>query len=417
MSHLSPAGAAIGARAATSPTLGGMNHESLAARGVRLIGPDTIEIGPEVDPERIGEGVVIHPGCRVRGAATLIGPGCELGAEAPVTLDGCALGANVALAGGYVAGSVFLDEASVGSAAQIRPACLLEEHAGAAHAVGLKQTILFPYAQLGSLINFCDVLLAGGTSRKNHSEVGSGFIHFNYTPRGDKATASAFGDVPRGVFLREPRIFLGGQGGAAGPVRTGFGTFTAAGVILREDLADGETANFLNTTQPDADADREARLPRKVRHNIEYLADLAALRAWYDLVRRPYLEARPLGAPLLDAALTVIDAARTERAKRLVELAGLVTIRSGRPSTPARLQFQRHATDAADAMLGCAVRPDDGFIAAATAPAQAGTGYLDAIAALPSDIVDRGVAWLQGVAADVRRAGAAPIPRLAGAPV
>jgi len=28
-----------------------------------------------------------------------------------------------------------------------------------------------------------------------------------------------FGDVPRGVMLNQPPIFLGGQGGAVGPIR------------------------------------------------------------------------------------------------------------------------------------------------------------------------------------------------------
>jgi hypothetical protein len=41
-------------------------------------------------------------------------------------------------------------------------------------------------------------------NRKDHSEVGSSYIHFNYTPNQDKASASLLGDVPRGVMLREP---------------------------------------------------------------------------------------------------------------------------------------------------------------------------------------------------------------------
>ena len=109
----------------------------------------------------------------------------------------------------------------MGPGAQVREGCLLEEEANGAHCVGLKQTILFPFVTLGSLINFCDCLMAGGTSRKDHSEVGSSYIHFNFTPDGDKTTASLFGDVPRGVMLDQPPIFLGGQGGAVGPVRAG----------------------------------------------------------------------------------------------------------------------------------------------------------------------------------------------------
>ena len=56
------------------------------------------------------------------------------------------------------------------------------------------------FVTIGSLVNFCDLLMAGGSSRQDHSEVGSGYIHFNFTPwgaRGDKATPSLIGDVPR----------------------------------------------------------------------------------------------------------------------------------------------------------------------------------------------------------------------------
>ena len=108
----------------------------------------------------------------------------------------------------------------MGLGAQVREGCLLEEEANGAHCVGLKQTILFPFVTLGSLINFCDCLMAGGTSRKDHSEVGSSYIHFNYTPDGDKTTASLFGDVPRGVML-EPAADLPGRPGRRGRAGAG----------------------------------------------------------------------------------------------------------------------------------------------------------------------------------------------------
>jgi UDP-N-acetylglucosamine/UDP-N-acetylgalactosamine diphosphorylase len=160
-----------------------------------------VAIGPEVDISRIADDVVIHPSCRIRGEGTSIAPGCIIGAEAPATIENCQLGRNVELKGGTFSGATFLDGANMGSGAHIRAGTILEEEANGAHAVGLKQTILLPFVTLGSLINFCDVLMAGGTSRRNHSEVGSSYIHFNYTPHQDKATASLVGDIPEGVFL------------------------------------------------------------------------------------------------------------------------------------------------------------------------------------------------------------------------
>ena len=213
----------------------------LLHRGVTVVSPKSVYLDPAIDPERISrENVVLYPGVRLIGADTLIGPGCVIGEEAPVTLSNCALGKRVRFRGGYATRAAFLDDVVVGSGAQIREGCLLEEESSVAHCVGLKQTVLMPYATVGSLVNFCDGLLAGGTSRRDHSEVGSGFVHFNFTPDGTKATASLFGDVPRGVFLREKRIFLGGQVGVVGPRRVGYGSVVGAGSVLRDDVGEGE---------------------------------------------------------------------------------------------------------------------------------------------------------------------------------
>ena len=171
----------------------------LVDKGVEIPNPLTLDIGPEVDIDRISEsGVTIYPGCRIYGEKTVISSGSRLGYEGPVTIDNCQLGRDVELRAGFFSRSVFLDKAGMGLGAQVREGCILEEEAGGAHCVGLKQTILFPFVTLGSLINFCDCLMAGGTSRRNHSEVGSSYIHFNFTPDGDKTTPSLIGDVPEG---------------------------------------------------------------------------------------------------------------------------------------------------------------------------------------------------------------------------
>ena len=134
---------------------------NLLNRGVLLPCPYSVEIDDSVVPERIAAGVVIHTGCRIAGAKTSMGPGSELGKEAPVVVENCQLGHKVELKGGYFSGATFLDGANMGSAAHVRPATLLEEEAGGAHAVGLKQTIFLSFVTAGSLINFCDTLMAG----------------------------------------------------------------------------------------------------------------------------------------------------------------------------------------------------------------------------------------------------------------
>ena len=200
---------------------------------------------------------------------------------------------------------------------------ILEEEANGAHCVGLKQTILFPFVTLGSLINFCDCLMAGGTSRKDHSEVGSSYIHFNFTPDGNKTTASLFGDVPRGVMLNQPPIFLGGQGGAVGPVRLGYGTVVAAGSVLRDDAP--EDGRFI-IVAPHPGSERDfvphayKNLARVVANNIVYLANLVALEQWYIHVRQPFFGAQELGSLVYEGALDMLALAKGERTKRLTAM-------------------------------------------------------------------------------------------------
>ena len=213
-----------------------MNPDLLTSRGVQILCPDSVFIDAAIDTTRIAhEGVRIHPGCRLTGRHTFISNDVQIGTEGPATIVNCQIGRGVELKSGYFENAVFLEGAQLGAGSHVRGGTILEEQASTAHCVGLKQTILFPYVTLGSLINFCDCLMAGGTSRQNHSEVGSSFIHFNYTPNQDKATASLFGEVPHGVMLDQHPIFLGGQGGVVGPCRMAYGTVSAAGSIIRRD--------------------------------------------------------------------------------------------------------------------------------------------------------------------------------------
>ena len=286
-----------------------------------MTAPFSVEIGDEVNPNRIAGSSIIYGTARIYGENTLIAPDVKLGYEAPVTLIDCQLGEAVELKGGYFNDSVFLNGATMGSNAQVRSGCLLEEEAGGNHCVGLKQTILFPFVQLGSLINFCDCLMAGGTNRRNHSEVGSSYIHFNYTPRQDKATPSLIGDVPRGVMLREPPIFLGGQGGIVGPVQIDYGTVIPAGIICRHDF---KTEGMLWSSPASLEKKKEfvagvysGDIIRKVKHNIEYVANLSALRQWYRYVRREFFIRETYGDALYSGACKVLDEAIAERIKQL----------------------------------------------------------------------------------------------------
>lgn len=297
----------------------------LIEKGVRVPCPEGVEIGEDVSPDRIsGDNVIIHSGCKIYGADTLIMPGVQLGFEAPATVNNCQIGRDVQLKGGVFEGSTFLSRASMGSGSQVREACLLEEGARCAHTVGLKQTILFPYVTLGSLINFCDCLMAGGTDEKNHSEVGSSYIHFNYTPNQDKATASLIGDVPGGVMINQPPIFLGGQGGIVGPVILAYGTVTAAGTIVRKDILKENSMLLGGPAVPQVVPFQQGQylnIKRIIRHNVNYIANIIALRRWYMDIRSMFMNGDEMDKALHRGALDKLDSAIKERIKQLANVA------------------------------------------------------------------------------------------------
>jgi bifunctional UDP-N-acetylglucosamine pyrophosphorylase/glucosamine-1-phosphate N-acetyltransferase len=292
----------------------------LMRKGVNIPTPFSVEIGEEVDVDRIsGSGVTLQSGTRIYGAKTLICSGTKLGYESPATIVDCQIGPEVELKGGFFKEAVFLEKANVASGAHVRECSILEEQSNGAHTVGLKQTILFPFVTLGSLINFCDCFMAGGTDRKNHSEVGSSYIHFNYTPNQDKATASLIGDVPRGVMLNQPPIFLGGQGGLVGPARIGYGTIIAAGTICREDCPEGNklfTGSYDLSSEGEFEIGFYRSIKKKAYNNICYLANLLALRQWYIHVRRPFFQTDQFGPELYAGSLEKLNLSIKERLNR-----------------------------------------------------------------------------------------------------
>ncbi|MDA0576511.1 MAG: UDP-N-acetylglucosamine pyrophosphorylase [Verrucomicrobia bacterium] len=379
------------------------------AQGVIILDPISTYIDPALPPGTIAPGVEIHPGCRIRGANTRIGPGCVLGREGPLTLENCQLQADVTLASGYCAESTLLTGVTLGADAHVRPGTLLEEQVSSGHAVGFKQTLLMPFVTTGSLVNFCDCLMAGGTNRRNHSEVGSSYVHFNYTPNRDKATASLIGDVPRGVMLDQAPIFLGGQGGLVGPARIAFGTLIAAGTIWRGDIEEGGHLHYGPRREG-----TKVILPgvyrnayRAVRNNLLYIGNLHALRHWYEQVRARFMQGDPFAAAAHAGALTRIASMLAERVTRLGELAQKLAASAANlpPAYAAETQFQTDFAKQWPALSQALVQPvSDKPACAAFLPhlgATSASSYIDALRATDPETRSLGTAWLQGIVDDV----------------
>ncbi len=388
----------------------------LIDKGVNIPNPETVYISDDVDPNRIsGKDVTLYNGTKLIGKRTLIAENTRIGYEAPVTLENTLAGPDTDLKGGYFQDTVFAGLNTFGSGAHVRKGTILEEQANAAHTVGLKQTILFPFVTLGSLINFCDCLMAGGTSRKDHSEVGSSFIHFNYTPNQDKATPSIMGNIHQGVMLNQRPIFLGGQGGLVGPMKIGFGCLTAAGSVVRksEDRSDRLILGG---------GFKSISLPRKpgiytnadqiFTFNIAYIAGLLALNAWYHNVRPLFIHdfySGELVQGLQDNLSVCID----ERVKRLLAFGEKLKISRGILSGGSKGNGSA-AVESHDKVLAALDRvgekidiqrsadhmtkKGEKFIKAVeSAIVEKGQKYVSAIQAVDQGSIDTGSGWLEEI--------------------
>jgi bifunctional UDP-N-acetylglucosamine pyrophosphorylase / glucosamine-1-phosphate N-acetyltransferase len=399
----------------------------LIQRGADIPNPLTLDIGEEVNLDQIsGKRVRIYPGCRIYGDRTVISEGAQIGYEAPVTIENCQLGPDVELRGGFFRESVFLEKASLSLGAHVREGCLLEEEASGAHCVGLKQTILFPFVTLGSLINFCDCLMAGGTGRKDHSEVGSSYIHFNFTPDGDKITPSLIGDVPRGVMLKERPVFLGGQGGMVGPLRVGYGNVIAAGTILRNEVVEENklvvgksyTGSVTNFTPH-----QYTGLSRLVSSNVLYLANLLALKEWYTEVRRDFFRQQELGEWIYQGALEKLAMAKEERISRLKLTAAKMplSLRRDRPesaSAARKKEFHEKITALCEVFLHQTAslktaEMKEAFLNSFQAHGgNGGKSYIETIKSLPGDAAKLGTDWLQQIIVEVCQQATTLLPAL-----
>ncbi len=380
----------------------------LVRAGVNVIKPESVFISDDVSLSRISSrNVTIYPGCRISGASTLILNGAILGYEAPVTIENCQIGPRVELKGGFFKEAVFLNNASMGSGAHVREGTILEEYASAAHTVGLKQTILFPFVTLGSLINFCDCFMAGGTSRKDHSEVGSSYIHFNYTPNQDKATPSLIGDVPRGVMLNQRPIFLGGQGGLVGPCILSYGTVTAAGSICRKDEL---RPNRLIASAQKRDVNipyissAYSNIKRIIRNNLLYTGNLIALYQWYIHVRFAFIS-QEFPEPLFSGLRQKLDMAIQERISRLK--AFCLKIADSSPNIEFTADFKEHWAELENYLLHAKTalfneNLRDCFVGQIEKIIQdQGKDYISVIQSIPSSLSETGTRWLQGIVENI----------------
>ena len=258
----------------------------LAERGVRAWGPERVYIGEEVRLDNICPGAELL-NAFITGENTFIGGGAQIGVSGLARIHESQIGSACVIGAGSYEHCVLLNGAKTRGFAELRQGTVLEEDADIAHNVGLKNTVFTIGVVAGSCINYCDVLVTGGSSRCDHSEIGSGAIHFNFDPRGDKF-GSLLGGAS-GCLLRSPRIFVGGNSGLVAPVHLGYGAVIAAGSMVRKDVGENQLSSGELLQQAGAyDLEKYFDLSRKFCTTAKLIGNLHAMRAWYRLVRLPF---------------------------------------------------------------------------------------------------------------------------------
>jgi acetyltransferase-like isoleucine patch superfamily enzyme len=315
---------------------------ALADRGVIVWGPDRVYVGEDVRLERICPGAVLT-NATITGSTTFIGARAQVGTSGLARIHDAQIGSHASLGAGTYENCVLLTGAKARGFAELRRGTVLEEESEVGHNVGLKNTVFTAGVVAGSLINFCDVLVTGGRSRNDHSEIGSGSVHFNFDPRGDKF-GSLIGDAT-GCLLRARRIFVGGNSGLVAPVHLGFGAVVAAGSIVRKDVAENQLSSGDTPGQSGYyDLDRYFDLSRRFYNTAKLVGNLHALRAWYQKVRLSHSESGD--KPLYIAADGEFDRHIRHRVNELAKVIGKLEKSLSKPcqNSQDRLFREQHRT-------------------------------------------------------------------------
>jgi hypothetical protein len=352
--------------------------DALRRRGVVVWSAERVYVGPELAPE------AIEPGARlmnavIRGAETVIGRGSSIGERGSASLHDVQIGRDVVVGPGSYTGCALLDGVKVRGFAELRGGTVLEEGAEAGHTVGLKNTFFGAWVVAGSCINFCDAYVSGGTGRENHTEIGSGAMHFNFSPRRDKFGSLLGGS--RGLLRRQPPIFVGGNTGLVAPLAVPFGALVPAGTTVRSWPPDAAPVAPVEAHQ------------RKLADAAALLGALEATIAWYAEVRAPNVDAWTTA--VMRGALRQLLAHRDWRRVELCRYGERVSGRSG-PAEERKGQALCERLHAEPVIPPLPARFNEQYRAL-----RIRHSHVDVIAALSQEAIQEAEEWLANIEAQV----------------
>ena len=169
----------------------------------------------------IGEDVTLLPGTYLKGI-TSIGSGSVIGPE--VTIHDSQIGSNVSIKKSDINGSVIEDEATVGPFSYLRPGT----HLGAGGKIGT--FVETKNAVIGAGSKIPHLSYVGDATIGEHSNIGAGTIFANYDGVNKHQTV-----IGSHVRTGSHNVFVA-------PVEISDGAYTAAGTVVRKDVAAGDLA-------------------------------------------------------------------------------------------------------------------------------------------------------------------------------
>ncbi len=190
----------------------------LVRRGVRVIDPDSVYIGPNVT---VGAGTVLLPGTILRGN-TVIGSNCEIGPN--TMIRDCSVGDRVTVNTSQLNESIVDSDTSIGPFAYIRPNCHVGSHVKVGDFVELKNS------NIGDETKISHLTYVGDSDVGRHVNFGCGTVTVNY----DGATKF------RTTIGND--AFIGCNTNLVAPVKVGDGAYTAAGSTITDDVPNDSLA-------------------------------------------------------------------------------------------------------------------------------------------------------------------------------
>jgi bifunctional UDP-N-acetylglucosamine pyrophosphorylase/glucosamine-1-phosphate N-acetyltransferase len=192
--------------------------EAWQRAGVTILEPGSTWIDVTV---QVGEDVTLLPGTHLRGF-TSIGEGSTVGPE--VVMVDTQVGANASVVKSHVTGSKIGDGASVGPFAYLRPGTDL----GADGKIGT--FVETKNAKIGRGSKVPHLSYVGDAEIGEESNIGAGTIFANYD-----GVAKHSSKIGSHVRSGSHNVFVA-------PITIGDGAYTAAGTVVRKDVASGDLA-------------------------------------------------------------------------------------------------------------------------------------------------------------------------------